>query len=181
MVKQTLLFILLGTLSGCLPKYQSSPEYISNCQYARLSGPVFQFARLPSHKQYAGYSRVYTYTNRGSHNLDYATYLGQKGKLTDEISHRDYGNPVYFGLSGTRCSAFYACEPDSGSQDFYLTKAQREHRAREKRFVVRKAILENCQVVYIRIDALSKNYLDPGLIDSAGLRLLSPIITKPRS
>lgn len=173
MIKETFLFILIATLSGCLPRYQSSPEYISNCQYAQLKGPIFKFAPLPAHKQYAGYVRVYTYTNRGSRNLAYTAYLGQKGKLTDAISRRDYGNHVYFGLSGTRCSAFYDCEPDSVRRDFYLTKAQRDQQSRKSGFVVRKAILENCQVVYIRIDSRSPNYLDPKLIVPAGLQLLS--------
>lgn len=174
MIKQGLLFVLACFLFGCLPKFQTTPERLPQCHYARLSGPVFRFAPLPPSKQYAGYASVYTYTNRGSRSLPYATYLGMRGKLTTDISTRAYAKRVYFGLSGFRCGALNDCEPDhSNRESLYLTRAQREKRDRDAQFVVRKAILENCQVVYIRIDALSKDYLSPQLIIPAGLQLLS--------
>lgn len=176
---QKVIFILvtLSILSGCSLRYLTQPEVMPDCQYDALSGKECRFDALPVDEQLKGYAQIHTLYSRGSATLPYSHYIGLKGKLTDKIIVKDYPKkPVFFGF-GRRCSLFSDCDgwySDENHNELYLTEKQREARNREAHYVFRKAILANCQIVYISLDSLSPlSPLDPVRVKSAHLSLIA--------
>ncbi|OCG54499.1 hypothetical protein A9G36_08335 [Gilliamella sp. Choc6-1] len=56
--------------------------------------------------------------------------------------------------------------------DLYTIKVQKEARDRKGQFVVKQAVLQNCQIVYITIDSLAKDRDNPLLIESNYLTII---------
>ncbi|MWP61150.1 hypothetical protein [Gilliamella sp. Pas-s25] len=157
------LFLLIGC--GSL-NYRTAPLTLENCQYSNLSGLEFLLNKLPSNTQ--NYQHVYIAQNRESKHLP-SHYAGIKGKLTDQILVRDYPKETFWRTPNLfeRASLY-----DDGYDDLYISKAQKEARDRKAKFVVRQAVLHNCQIVYIAIDSLAKDRDNPLLIESNDLSII---------
>ncbi|NUF28420.1 hypothetical protein [Gilliamella sp. ESL0254] len=157
------LFFLVGC--GSL-NYRTAPLALENCQYSNLSGIEFLLNKLPSNIQ--NYQHVYIAQSRASKHLP-SSYAGIKGKLTDQILVRDYPKETFWRAPNLfeRASLY-----DDGYDDLYISKAQKEARDRKAKFVVRQALLQNCQIVYISIDSLAKDRDNPLLIESNDLSII---------
>ncbi|OCG25019.1 hypothetical protein A9G11_02655 [Gilliamella sp. wkB108] len=157
------LFLLLGC--GSL-NYRTAPVVMENCQYSTLSGVEFRFNQLPIN--IPSYQDIYIAQSRESKHLS-ANYVGMKGKLTDQIFVRDYPKETFWRAPTLleRTSLY-----DDGYDDLYISPAQKERRDRKAKFVVREAILQNCQIVYISIDSLAQDRNNPELIQSAYLSII---------
>ncbi|SCC33090.1 hypothetical protein GA0061081_12015 [Gilliamella bombicola] len=157
------LFFLVGC--GSL-NYRTAPLTLDNCQYSNLSGIEFLLNKLPSNIQ--NYQHVYIAQSRASKHLP-SSYAGIKGKLTDQILVRYYPKETFWRAPNLfeRASLY-----DDGYDDLYISKAQKEARDRKAKFVVRQALLQNCQIVYISIDSLAKDRDNPLLIESNDLSII---------
>lgn len=158
------LFLLLVGCSSL--NYRTAPLIMQNCQYSTLSGIEFVFNQLPENT--SKYQDIYIAQSRESRVLS-SDYVGMKGKLTDKIFIRDYPKETFWKTPTLleRASLY-----DDGYDDIYISAKQKEKRDRKAKFVVRQAVLQNCQIVYIAIDSLAKNRNNPQLIESANLKII---------
>ncbi|OCG07104.1 hypothetical protein A9G13_08975 [Gilliamella sp. wkB178] len=158
------LFLLVGC--GSLLNYRTAPLVMQNCQYTTRPGVEFLFNPLPAN--ISSYQHVYIAQSRDSRVLP-AEYAGMRGKLTNQFFVRDYPKETFWRAQTLleRATLY-----DDGYDDVYISPQQKEDRDRKAKFVVRKAILQNCQVVYIAIDSLTTNRDNPQLIEAAGLTII---------
>lgn len=181
MIRKIGLIMLALFLTSCNSlNFKEEPLVMANCNYEQLTGPRFIFSPLPPQYRDGGYQHIYVAQSRVSNTLPYERYLLQKGKLTDEILVRYYPVSVPFchlgfgphslAFGNRRLFNDYDCYYNNL---FYYSPQEREEIEREAKFVVRKAILANCEVVYISlIDSLSADLLNPKLIEPTGLSLI---------
>jgi hypothetical protein len=156
-------FLLVGC--GSL-NFRTTPLTMENCQYSNLFGIEFILNPLPANIRI--YQRVYITQSREGKHLP-SSYAGIKGKLTDQIFIRDYPKETFWRTPNLfERSSLY----DDGYDDLYISKAQKEARDRKAKFVVRQAILQNCQIVYIAIDSLAKDRDNLSLIESNDLSII---------
>ncbi|OCG40729.1 hypothetical protein A9G25_07320 [Gilliamella sp. Bif1-4] len=157
------LFLLVGCSSL---NFRTAPLTMENCQYSNLSGIEFLLNPLPSNKP--SYQHVYISQSREGKHLP-SSYAGIKGKLTDQILIRNYPKQTFWRTPNLfEMASLY----DDGYDDLYISKAQKEARDRKAKFVVRQAVLQNCQIVYIAIDSLAKDRDNPLLIESNDLSII---------
>lgn len=177
-IKSYFFFILMTLLlSGChVLNYQKEPKIWNDCDYVTITGIEFIFNDLPDSQQLEGYRHIFVAESRVSYTLPYAPYRGMKGKLTDDIIERHYPVPSYL-RSAFRCPLFGLRECDSlydiEYENLFLSPKQKEERERKSKFVVRKAILENCEMVYISIDPLVADKKSIDLIGHAGITIIN--------
>ncbi|WP_392565972.1 hypothetical protein RHO15_10515 [Utexia brackfieldae] len=171
MIKRFLFTALIFIISGCALKHMDAPQVLSDCQYKKLSGDEFIFMPLSELQQSHSYNLIYSDVSRQSSTLP-SYYQGLKGKLTDKLITRDYPHMPVSGQYDRHCSVINDCDAEFNLPR-HLSKAQQEKQIRISTFLVRQAILSNCEVVYIRLDPLSDNYLAPSLINAAGLEVIS--------
>lgn len=166
-MQRILIIILLFLLVGCGSlNYRTAPLVMENCQYSTLSGVEFSFDKLPAN--IPSYQHIYIAQSRESLNLS-ADYAGMRGKLTGRIFVRDYPKETFWRTPTLleRASLY-----DDGYDDVYISAAQKEQRDRKAKFVVKQAVLQNCQIVYIAIDSLTQDRDNPELIESANLSII---------
>lgn len=169
-------FIILFSLSGCQAlNFQTEPKRQEDCQYSTMQGIEFQFNNLPINQLNDGYAHIYVAQSKESATLPFQ-YQGVKGKLAGIVIERYYPYTSFGGnrLSPFRDSLFY---DNYYYDDIYLTAQQREMRDRKAKYIFQKAILENCQIVYISVDSMATDYEDPNLIINADLTILHKDIT----
>lgn len=163
--------ILLLSLASCrVLNFQTEPLLQENCQYHTMSGIEFEFDNLPIDQLDAGFNHIYVAQSKESKTLS-VQYQGMKGKLTGTIIEKNYPKVYIWGHrpSPFRDSLLY----DDGYEDLYLTSKQREIRDRRSKYIFHKAILSNCQIVYISVDSLAQYFDNPYLIEAAGLKIIN--------
>lgn len=166
-MQKALIIVTLFLLLGCDSlNYRTAPFVMPNCQYSTLAGVEFVFNQLPENMP--NYQSIYIAQSRESRVLS-SDYVGMKGKLTDQILVRDYPKQTFWRTPTLleRASLY-----DDGYDDLYISAKQKEKRDRKAKFVVRQAVLQNCQIVYIAIDSLAKDRNNPQLIESANLTII---------
>ena len=168
MKKQRILyFIMILFLSGCQAlNYQTAPNVLEDCDYATLQGDKFI---LGDNHQQLYYSHVYVANSRASAKLDYQLYQGLQGKLTNEVLVRYYPEPMIRAWHSPFRDNYY----DDFYDYFYLTPKQREDKLRRETFAVRKAILQNCEIIYIQIDPLAQAQLSLDLLPKNEVTLIN--------
>lgn len=166
-MSRILSFVILFLLVGCGSlNLRTAPLTMENCQYSSLLGIEFLLNTLPADTP--SYQYVYIAQSRASKRLP-SNYAGIKGKLTGQILVRDYPKEIFWRTPSLleRASLY-----DDGYDDLYISKTQKEARDRKAKFVVRQAVLQNCQIVYIAIDSLAKDRDNPLLIESSDLSII---------
>ncbi|MWN32811.1 MULTISPECIES: hypothetical protein [unclassified Gilliamella] len=164
---RSLSFVILFLLVGCGSlNLRTAPLTMENCQYSNLSGIEFLLNTLPADTP--SYQYVYIAQSRVSQHLP-SNYAGIKGKLTGQTLVRDYPKETFWRTPSLLESASLY---DDGYDDLYIRKTQKEARDRKAKFVVRQAVLQNCQIVYIAIDSLAKDRDNPLLIESSDLSII---------
>ncbi|OCG00295.1 hypothetical protein [Gilliamella sp. wkB112] len=167
-MQRVLIIVTLFLLVGCgsFLNYRTAPLVMQNCQYSTHPGVEFLFNQLP--KNISSYQHIYVAQSRDSRVLP-AAYAGMKGKLTDQILVRDYPKETFWRAPTLleRATLY-----DDGYDDLYISAKQKEKRDRKAKFVVRQAVLQNCEIVYISIDSLATNRDNPQLIESADLTII---------
>ncbi|MCX8642827.1 MULTISPECIES: hypothetical protein [unclassified Gilliamella] len=160
-MKRLIIFVVFFLLVGCGSlNFRTAPSVMHNCQYSTRAGVEFSLNLLPSNKK--SYQSIYIAQSRASKHLS-SSYAGIKGKLTDQIFTRDYPKETFWR---TQSLLDRATLYDDGYDDLYISPAQKQERDRKAKFVVRQAVLQNCQIVYIAIDSLAKDKDNPLLIES---------------
>lgn len=163
--------ILLLSLANCrVLNFQTEPLLQENCQYYTMSGIEFEFDNLPIEQLDNGFNHIYVAQSKESKTLS-AQYQGMKGKLTGTIIEKNYPKIYIWGhrSSPFRDSLLY----DDGYEYLYLTPKQREIRERRSKYIFHKAILNNCQIVYISVDSLAQHFDNPYLIEATGLTIIN--------
>ena len=158
------IFLLVGC--GSL-NFRTAPLTMENCQYQNRSGIEFKLNQLEPNL--TEYPHIYLSQSRASNNLP-ISYVGLKGKLTGQTFERDYPKETFWRSPNIfeRASMY-----DDGYDDLYISVKQKEARDRKAKFVVKEAVLENCQIIYISIDSLAKDRDNPSLIQSEDLSILN--------
>lgn len=121
-----------------------------------------EFVLNPLPSNISNYQHIYIAQSRQSKHLP-ASYAGMKGKFTGNIEIRDYPKQTFWRAQSLldRVTLY-----DDGYEDLYMSPTQKEARDRKAKFVVRQAILQNCQIIYIAIDSLVKDRDNLTLIES---------------
>lgn len=167
-MKSIFVSAILLLLVGCgVLNYRTAPLTMDNCQYNTMSGTEFQFKPLPDN--ISDYQHIYIAQSKESRHVP-ASYAGIYGKLTGKTIVREYPKETFWrSVSLFERASLY----DDGYDDLYITPAQREARDRKAKFVFRQAVLQNCQIVYIAIDPLTKDSDNPQLIEAANLTIIN--------
>lgn len=156
--------VILFLLTGCGSlNFRTAPLTMENCHYSSMVNTEFVLNTLPSN--ISRYQYIYVAQSRESKHLS-TSYAGMKGKLMDNILVRDYPKQTFWRAQSLLDRATLY---DDGYDDLYISASQREVRDRKAKFVVRQAILQNCQIIYIAIDPLAKDRDNPALIESCDL------------
>ena len=161
-----IIVVIFFLLTGCGSlNFRTAPLTIENCHYSSMINTEFVLNPLPSYV--LSYPHIYIAQSRQSKHLP-ASYAGMKGKLTGNIEVRDYPKQTFW-----RAQSLFdrATLYDDGYDDLYISPTQKEARDRKAKFVVRQAILQNCQLIYIVIDSLAKDRDNPALIESNDLSI----------
>ena len=161
-----IIVVIFFLLTGCGSlNFRTAPLTIENCHYSSMINTEFVLNPLPSYV--LSYPHIYIAQSRQSNHLP-ASYAGMKGKLTGNIEVRDYPKQTFW-----RAQSLFdrATLYDDGYDDLYISPTQKEARDRKAKFVVRQAILQNCQLIYIAIDSLAKDRDNPALIESNDLSI----------
>ncbi|MCX8596995.1 MULTISPECIES: hypothetical protein [unclassified Gilliamella] len=161
------LFILAFLLVGCGSlNFRTAPLIMDNCQYQNRSGVEFKLNQLESNL--TQYPHIYLSQSRASRHLP-MSYAGLKGKLTGQTFERDYPKETFWRSTNIfeRASMY-----DDGYDDLYISAKQKEERDRKAKFVVKEAVLETCQIVYISIDSLAKDSDNSSLIKFNDLSII---------
>lgn len=158
------IFLLVGCSSL---NFRTAPLTMENCQYQNRSGIEFKLNQLEPNL--TEYPHIYLSQSRASNHLP-ISYVGLKGKLTGQTFERDYPKETFWRSPNIfeRASMY-----DDGYDDLYISVKQKEARDRKAKFVVKEAVLENCQIIYISIDSLAKDRDNPSLIQSEDLSILN--------
>ena len=159
--------ILIFLLVGCSSlNFRTTPLIMENCQYQNRTGIEFKLNKLEPN--FTTYSHIYLSQSRDSLRLP-INYVGLKGKLTGQTFERDYPKQTFWRSTNIfeRASMY-----DDGYDDLYISAKQKEVRDRKAKFVVKEAVLETCQIVYISIDSLVKDRDNPLLIESDDLSII---------
>ncbi|MBX4133087.1 hypothetical protein JMI89_05540 [Frischella sp. Ac48] len=164
-----ILFSLFGLVGCHALNFKVQPDRLPHCQYNTLAGIEFQFNQLPQNKLTEGFNHIYVAQSRASATLSSA-YQGMKGKLTGEIIQREYPDSHIWIH---RFNALSVLFDDDVDNDLYLTTEQKVRRDRNSNYIFYKAILSNCQIVYISVNSLSNNFYDPQLISDQGLTVIN--------
>ena len=161
-----IIVVIFFLLTGCGSlNFRTAPLTIENCHYSSMINTEFVLNPLPSN--ILSYPHIYIAQSRQSKHLP-ASYAGMKGKLTNKIEVRDYPKQTFWRAQSLLDRATLY---DDGYDDLYISPAQKEARDRKAKFVVRQAILQNCQIIYIAIDSLAKDRDNPALIESNDLSI----------
>ena len=161
-----IIVVIFFLLTGCGSlNFRTAPLTVENCHYSSMINTEFVLNPLPSNV--LSYPHIYIAQSRQSKYLP-ASYAGMKGKLTGNIEGRDYPKQTFW-----RAQSLFdrATLYDDGYDDLYISPTQKEARDRKAKFVVRQAILQNCQLIYIAIDSLAKDRDNPALIESNDLSI----------
>ena len=161
-----IIVVIFFLLTGCGSlNFRTAPLTIENCHYSSMINTEFVLNPLPSNV--LSYPHIYIAQSRQSKHLP-ASYAGMKGKLTGNIEGRDYPKQTFW-----RAQSLFdrATLYDDGYDDLYISPTQKDARDRKAKFVVRQAILQNCQLIYIAIDSLAKDRDNPALIESNDLSI----------
>ena len=161
-----IIVVIFFLLTGCGSlNFRTAPLTVENCHYSSMINTEFVLNPLPSNV--LSYPHIYIAQSRQSKHLP-ASYAGMKGKLTGNIEGRDYPKQTFW-----RAQSLFdrATLYDDGYDDLYISPTQKDARDRKAKFVVRQAILQNCQLIYIAIDSLAKDRDNPALIESNDLSI----------